>query len=73
MGLHLAQRATINGEILRVYVDGASIDLSIAGDDSIAKKFFFGQAEFVIGAGDKRLQFVECARVEQQQDPLAGS
>ena len=71
--LHLAQRAAVDSEILCVKVDGASIDLAVAGNDSIAEEFFFCQAKFIVRAGDERFQFIESARVEQQLDALAGS
>jgi len=73
MALHLTERAAIHGEVLGVDVHGPPIDLAVAGHDALAHVLVGRQPHLVVGlVRDVRFQLVECARIEQQGQPLAG-
>ena len=72
VALHLAERAAVDREVLRVDVDGAPVDLAVAGDDALAHVGLGGQSHFVVAlVGNERLQLVERAGVEQHIEAFA--
>ena len=73
VALHFAERAAVDGEILRVDVHRAPVDLAVARHDAFAHVGFGGEAGFVVAlVGDERFQLVKRAGVEQHIQAFAG-
>src|SRR6266852_7505907 len=71
LGMRLRHRAAEDREILRKDVDQASIDLAIAGDNSVARYLLLIQAEVCRTMGHKHVQFIECTWVQQEVESFA--
>ncbi len=65
VALHFAERAAVDGEVLRVHIHRAPVNLAIAGDHAVAQILLGRQAHLVALMGDERLEFVERAMIEQ--------
>ena len=68
----LGEGAAEDGEVLRVDVDEAAIDLAVAGDDGVARDALLVEAELVRAMSDQGVDLLEGALVEEDVDPLAG-
>ena len=70
--LHLGERATEHGEILREDRHAAPADLAEAGDDAVAREALPLQPELADLVRGERAELLESAFVQQQRQPLAG-
>jgi hypothetical protein len=70
-GVHLAQRAADDGEVLAEEVDRPALDQRVPGDDAVAEELLLLHAE--IGAAVRReaVELDEGALVDEELDPLA--
>jgi hypothetical protein len=65
VALHFAQCAAVYREILRVDLDGATVNLAIARDDAIAQKFFGRGAQLVALRRNEWFELVEGAAIQK--------
>ncbi len=65
MALHFAERAAVHGEVLRVHVHRAALNLAVAGDDAFAQILLRRQSGLITLMRDERFEFVERAVIEQ--------
>ena len=72
-GVRLRERAAEDGEVLREDVDQAPVDVSVAGDEAVARGALRFHAEVVRLVADELVEFLEGAFIEQQVDALAGA
>ncbi len=68
--MHFTQGASLDRKILRVDVNGSSIHLTVAGNDTVTQTSF---AFLVVESGCHCSDFTETAFIEQQVNAFTGS
>ena len=70
--MHLGQRTTEHGEILREDIDRAAVDGAITCDDPIAQELLAFEPELVAAMGDEHAYLLKAAFVQQEMQAFAG-
>ena len=65
VGMHFAQGTAFNGEILREYINQATIDCAVTGGYAFTRQVFFLLAEVVAAMTDETVQFYERTFIQQ--------
>ena len=72
LGVHLAERAAEDREVLAEHEDLAAVDRAPAGDHTVGERAVVLDAEAVRPVAGEHVELDERAGVEQQVDALAG-
>src|SRR5690606_36399174 len=69
-GMRFRHRTTQNSEILTEYIDQPPVNRAPAGDNAVTIRALLLHAKIGAAMGDKHIEFLKAALIEQELDPL---